>query len=306
MKAWTAVTIGVADMDAALSLWVGEFGFNVCAERDGPDYGMSDRWGLSASDIRRQALVRNGVAASGMLHFVEFAEPAPPVRSGAESFDLCPKNLDIYTRDMPSRMRALRKAGHEFRNEEYSEITAPSGITFREIHMPSHDCINVVLLELIGADLPYSARDFAGVGPLITIVPDADRESAFYREVFDLECLSRNRLDGPDIEKMIGLPAGAALEVSIWGDPAEPLGQIEIIEYRGVTGRNLYPRARAPATGILELCYSAADAGPIRERFRAADIPIVQHDRIDALVAKGSMLTAHSPAGFSINVIETA
>ena len=64
-----------------------------------------------------------------------------------------PKNLDIYVTDMPQRIDALKAAGRTFRNENFSEVTAPNGITFREIHMPGHDLINIVLLEILGGDM---------------------------------------------------------------------------------------------------------------------------------------------------------
>lgn len=61
--------------------------------------------------------------------------------------------------------------------------------------MPSHDAINVVLLELVGEELPFSEAGFAGVEPLITIVEDAQKEKLFYKYIIGLESLSDNLLD---------------------------------------------------------------------------------------------------------------
>lgn len=304
MNAWNAVTVGVENLDAAMSLWVGAFGFDVAAERAGPDSAAARLWDLRASDIRRQVLLRTGDAHTGMLHLVEFTAPSSPVRAGAATFDLCPKNLDIYTSDLPARVETLRSAGYGFRNDDYSEITTPQGVTFREIHMPVHDCINVVLLELLGKDLPFSPLGFAGVGPLVTIVPNADQEAGFYHEAIGLEHLSQARLDGPDIENMIGLPPGAALDVRILGDAQESLGQVEIIEYEGVRGRDLFPLARPTATGILKLTYVLDDLTAVADRLRRRGTTAIRHAQGESLIAAGAVLSVHTPAGFRIDFHE--
>ena len=306
MSAFSSVTVGVADLDAALGLWTDTFGLQVVAGRDGPDAGLARLWGVSAGRIARQALVATPGKRRGMLHLVQFGDPAPPVRAGARVYDLCPKNLDVYVRDMPTQFAALRAAGRAFRNDAYSDVTAPDGTRFREIHMPAHDEINVVLLEVVGRPLSFSAKGYAGVGPLISIVPDTDRERAFLREVMGLAVLNDNVLGGPQIEKMIGLPRGATLHVSIWGDPHEPLGQLEIVEYRGVAGADLYARARPPALGVLHVSYAVRGLDALRAHLGAASVPFEEHGSLETLVVAGPTISFRSPAGLRIEATEPA
>lgn len=302
MSSFTAVTIGVADIDPAIALWVDDFGFEVVAERTGPDADLASLWSIGAGDIARQALVATPGSRLGMLHLVEFADPDPPVREGAQVFDAVPKNLDIYVRDMPARLAALSARGREFRNNEYSEVTAPNGIVFREMHMPGHDLINIVLLEILGDSMTVPERDFAGVGPLILIVDDADAEKAFYRDIIGLDMLSDNILEGPEVEAMIGLPPGAALDVSIWGRAGAPYGQIEVIDYRGVDGNDLYPRARPPSTGILHVSYELDRIEPLMRKLDDRHIGFSEHGVVTTLLGRGPVLSFRSPAGFRIEV----
>ena len=110
---WTSVTVGVADLDTALELWVGTFGFSKLASLEGEDVELASLWKILPSDIKRQALLGMPGAAYGRLHLVEFTEPGPPVREGAQVFDQCPKNLDIYVRDLPTRVKEMsRFFGH--------------------------------------------------------------------------------------------------------------------------------------------------------------------------------------------------
>ncbi len=300
MASWTNVTLGVANLDAALALWVDTFGFEVSLQSEGPDSGLAHLWSLQAQDIARQAVVRTPGQHTGMIHLVEFNDPQPPIRQGAEVFDLVPKNLDIHVRDLPARVEELKAAGMRFRNENYSEITIPGGGIFREIHMPAHDEVNVVLLEVIGEELPYTSRGFAGVGPVITIVPDAGEEKQFYQDILGLDILSDNILAGPEIEKMVGLPPGAALDVSVLGNENQHFGRIEIVDYQGVEGEDLYPRARPKALGTLQVSYTISDLQPLISRLEAAGITYTRYGDVRTLLGSGEAIAFHSPAGFRI------
>jgi catechol 2,3-dioxygenase-like lactoylglutathione lyase family enzyme len=302
--AWSSVTVGVADLDEALSLWRTAFGLEVRFGREGADEDLSRLWNLPTDAIQRQALIAAPGVATGMIHLVEFTHPGPVIREGAQAFDVVPKNLDIYVQDMPSRVDALRKAGYRFRNEHYSEVTAPDGTQFREIHLPSHDGINVVLLEILGLTMPFNPVGFSGVGPLITIVNDAASERAFFQDIIGLSMLSENLLDGPEIEKMVGLPKGAALDVSIWGDAVAPFGQVEIIDYRGTQGKNLYPLTVPPNRGILQLKYQVADLDVFSVLLQQAGISHSLPVDVDVLPGKGRHLRFRSPAGLNLEAFQ--
>jgi catechol 2,3-dioxygenase-like lactoylglutathione lyase family enzyme len=302
MNPFHHVVIGVANLEHVLTLWVDVFGMELVARRDGSDAELARLWQLDDSDIRRQALVAAPGQRLGMLHFVEFQAPGPPVRRDASATDACPKNLDVYADDLPQKMRELVARGYRFRNSIHSEVTAPDGTLFREAHMHAHDDINVVLLEVPGWQVPYSERGFAAVGLLITIVPDTDREKRFYRDVLGLGKLGENLLEGPEIERMVGLPPGAAMDASIWGQKDNPMGQIEIIEYRGAGGNNLFPRARPKSLGILHVGFESADIGPLRGRLSNEAVDFVDHGPVSTLAVRGNTISFLSPAGLRIEV----
>lgn len=307
LGAFSHVTIGVADLDTAIGFWQKNFGLTVRINRHGPDAVLGTLWDIDPDSITRQAIVGTPTglgrwAAAGAMHLVEFRDPLPPVRQGARTFDLLPKNLDLYTSDMPARYTELEAAGHRFRSR-WAEMTA-GGHSFREAQMPGHDEINVVLIEAIGPgyDTTMSPKGYAGIGPLVTIVPDSDAETIFYREVLGMATTIELQLDGPDIERAAGLPPGAQLKLRVFGDPDEPLGRIEIIEYQQTEGENLYLRARPPATGILHVNYLMRNLAPLRTRLRTAKIAITEHGSLSTLYGSGPVMSFHSPAGFRIQV----
>jgi catechol 2,3-dioxygenase-like lactoylglutathione lyase family enzyme len=301
--AFSHATVGVADLDQALALWLDTFGFELRGRREGADPGLAALWGLEPGRIARQALVYTPGAQVGGLHLVEFRDPLPPVREGARPFDLLPKNLDLYTVDLPARQRELAAAGHEFRSD-WVEVPGPDDLRFREVHMAGHDGLNIVLLEVLGPGYatPLSPRGFAGIGPLVAICPDLAAEAVFWREQLGLETTLEFLLAGPQVERMVGLPPGAGLDLRVYGDPAEPLGRIELIEYQRARGEDRYPRALPPATGLLHATWRVPDLAPLRQRLAAAGVAVTGQGELSALFGSGPVLACRSPAGFRVEL----
>ncbi|MEM7705272.1 MAG: hypothetical protein AAF358_06950 [Pseudomonadota bacterium] len=299
---WSSVSVGVASLAAALELWQKTFGLSCEELRVGHDPELAWLWGIEPEDIVQQALLRTPGLTAGGLHLVEFHEPEPPIRQGAEVFDLCPKNLDIYVDDLPRRMAELQQRGWAFRNDHCSEVEAPDGTVFREVHLPSHDAINVVLLQVLGQSHPFTAHGFAGVGPLITIVGDAAAERRYFEQGFGMQLLTHNLLSGPEVEKMVGLPAGAELDISIWGEAGQHFGQMELIQYRGVEGVDRYPLAKPKSLGVLHVNYRCADLAALAAQLAEAGGPISEHEPVQVLPGSGAALTAHTPAGLRIDI----
>jgi catechol 2,3-dioxygenase-like lactoylglutathione lyase family enzyme len=301
LGAFNHVTVGTADLDAALALWRDRFALEVVATRDGPDPALAGLWDIAADDIARQALLRTPGLQTGALHLVEFTRPGAPVREGAAVFDHVPKNLDVYARNLPARYEELRAAGLEFR-APWVEMPAPGGLSFREVQLPGHDATNIVLLEILDTDYRHSPAGYAGIGPLIIVVADAETETAFYRDVLGLETIMEDLLAGPEIERMVGLPEGAGIDFRVLGAESDPMGRIETIEYQRTGGADLFPRARPPATGTLHVGWQVASLAPLRRQLDTRGIDYEAFDAVDAIYGRGPVIVFHTPAGFRIEV----
>ena len=299
-SAWHWVTIGTADMEAALDFWVGRLGFECVARAEGDDPGLREHWAVTDRNVARQAMVRSVGAKNGGMHLVEWDAAADSVRADAQVFDLCPKNLDIYVDDLPVRMAQLAEQGVVFRNEHYSEAVSPDGVHFREIHLAGHDDINIVLLQVIGSDTPIPDSGFYGVGPLVCIVRDPAEEKRFIDTVLGLSLSHNNILEGPEIEKMIGLPTGCALEVSIWAEPGQALGELELVTYQGTDGADLYPRARPGARGVTHLNWQVDDIEALAAHLSAHGVGHSASTINGSLIQSRASLIFHSPAGLRL------
>ncbi|MFM7706934.1 MAG: VOC family protein, partial [Gammaproteobacteria bacterium] len=226
-KAYAYAVLSVADMDQALALWSGRFGMRIAVRRDGSDPGLAAVWGVGSGEIIDQALLLTPGMAQGGIHLVRFRVPGPAVRDGAAATDLVPKSIDIATRDLPTRHAELEAAGYRFRSPIGRFET--DGVVVHEVHLPGPDGVNLVFLEQQGKPEPVSPEGYGVAPQIVAISPDNRREKAFFERVLGLEETSHHRFAGPEVERTIGLPAGAGLDIRIFGDAGYDYGRLEIV-----------------------------------------------------------------------------
>jgi hypothetical protein len=247
----------------------------------------------------------------GGVHLVRFRIPGPAVREGASPTDLVPKSVDIAVRDIFARYAELESAGYRFRSKIGRFET--DGVVVDEVHLPGPDGVNLVFLEQQGKPEPVSPQGYGVAPQIVAISPDNKREKLFFETVLGLDETSYHRFAGAAVEQTIGLPAGGALDVRIFGDRGYDYGRLEIVQYEGVTSVDLYPRAKAPARGLLSVTFFVADLATVLERaaalqraagagaMRAAP---VDHGVVSSVFGSARMATLTSPAGLRIDLLE--
>lgn len=301
-KAYAYAVISVADMEQALALWSTRFGMQVVVRREGRDPALAAVWGLAPEDIIDQALLLTPGMAQGGVHLVRFRLPGPAVRDGAAATDLVPKSVDIAVRDLRARHAELEAAGYRFRSP-IGRFEA-DGVVVDEVHLPGPDGVNLVLLEQQGKPEPVSPEGYGVAPQIVAIAPDNRREKMFLERVLGLEETSYHRFAGPEIERTIGLPPGAGLDIRIFGDPGYDYGRLEIVQYEGVAGADLYPRARPPARGLLSVTFFVPDVGAVLARATALPATAVDHGQRDTIFGAVRMATLTSPAGLRIDLVQ--
>jgi catechol 2,3-dioxygenase-like lactoylglutathione lyase family enzyme len=305
--AFAYAVISVADLEQALGLWQERFGMELVARREGTDPGLAKVWGIGAGELIDQALLRTPGMEQGGVHLVRFRVPGPAVRENAAPTDLVPKSVDIATRDLPARYVELVAAGYRFRSPIGRFVT--DKVVVHEVHMPGPDAVNFVFLEQEGHPEPVSPKGYGVMPQIVAISPDNRLEKAFFESVLGLQETSYNRFSGPEVEKTVGLPQGAGLDIRIFGDPAYDYGRLEIVQYEGATATDLYPRAKPPARGLLSVTYFVPDVGAILARATAATAPRmraapVDHGVVASIFGESRMVTLTSPAGLRIDLVE--
>ena len=295
--------VGMASLDEALRLWVDTFGLSVIRQVDGDDPGLDALWGLASGSIRRQALVGMPVAVTGRLHLVEFVDPHPAVRDGARAFDRCPKNLDVRLTGMRDRYEELVSAGWAMGS---TPVRMPvDTMEVYEVQLKGPDVTNLSLVEVVGDGLPYTSQGYMAVTQVVGTNADNSAERAFVEQVFELEHLDYHLFEGPEVERMVGLPSGAKLDMHILGDPHDELGKIELVQYVGVEGTDLYPSARPPACGFLGVGFDTDDLDALVSRAEAGAYSVEPLPTVETITGGGRRVAVTSPAGWQVEVRAT-
>ena len=299
-RGFSHAIVGVASLDEAARLWVDTFGLSSISRVEGADPGLEALWGLPSGSLVRQALVGMPGAETGRLHLVEFADPGPAVRAGARAFDLCPKNLDVRLTGMPDRYQELVGAGWVMGS---APVRMPvDTMEIYEVQLKGPDVTNLSLVEVVGDGLPYTSQGYVAVTQVVGTNADNPAERAFFEDVFELEHLDYHLFEGPEVERMVGLPAGAKLDMHILGDPHDELGKIELVQYVGVEGTDLYPNARPPACGFLGVGFDTGDLDALVARAEAAGHPVEPLPTVETVTGGGRRVAVTSPAGWRIEV----
>ena len=299
-KGFSHAVVGTADLDGEIRLWVETFGLSAGQAREGPDSDLERLWNLPPGGIRQQAVVGLPGESTGRLHLVEFSEPEACVRDGARPFDLCPKNLDVRLTGMHERYAELVASGWEMGSDP---VRMPlDTMEVYEVQLRGPDFTNLSLVEVVGEELPFTQQGYVAVTQVVGTNPDNPSERDFFEDVFELRHLDYHLFEGPEVERMVGLPAGAKLDMHILGDPADPLGRIELVQYVGVEGADLYPRARPPACGFLGVAFDTDDLDALAARARNGGHAVEDMGAARTLVGDGRWAAVTSPAGMRVEV----
>jgi hypothetical protein len=236
----------------------------------------------------------------GGVHLVRFKLPGEAVRAGAAPSDHVLKSVDIAVRDIQARYDELTKAGYKFRSP-VGKLQAQK-LEFFEVHMFGHDDVNLVFIEIPAKPEPTSDKGY-GVAPQIVVTtPNNQREVAFLKDLLGLQLISHNVFSGPQIEKAVGLPPGATLDISIIGNADNHYGRIELVQYGGAKSANLFPRTVPPARGMLSVTYIVPQLDALLARGQSMGVK--SHGAVSTVLGQGRMASATTPTGMRLDFFQ--
>jgi catechol 2,3-dioxygenase-like lactoylglutathione lyase family enzyme len=282
-RAYAYVVIGVEDLALALDLWHGRFGMEIARREKGPDAQLARVWGLPENAIADQALLDSPGMLNGGVHLVQFASHASAVRDGAKFTDLAPQSVVVAVRDLEARYAELATDPSRFA----SRVTRRTleRVPVRELHMDTHDALDVVFREPLRKPEPVSKQGYGAVQAIVITTSDMEREAAFFRDAMGLEMLG-----------------SAQSDVLVLGDRKGRVGRIEIAQSSDPQARYLYARAVPPARGLIGVTYVVPDLKPFIANGRAAGL--AAHGRVISILGDGEMASVASPSGLRIDIIQ--
>lgn len=228
-------------------------------------------------------------APSGRVRLV----PTEGSAAGAAVWDVGPRLLGMYSRDLDRTVEAIDAAGGAAR----PPVTYPYGTASLSETLASgpDDVWWTIPRAVTGMHRHSDAyatdteRVHSELHTAVLVVADHDAALAFFT-AGGLDTVFDGEMDGPDFERLIGIPEGASLRLTFMGGPGHLPARFEIMSFSGTPTKDL----TGADVGVRRLLFVCDDAAATRE----------------ALVGAGGELmddgAVRGPAGILLDLVEEA
>jgi hypothetical protein len=266
------VVIHVVDIEASAKFYIGAFDLQMLVN-DGDSILLGVLNSPSGKIRLREVRAREGVA--------------PQV------WDLGPRLLGLYSRDLTSTLKRIEEAGGKPR----PLVSYPyGGGEMREAIALGSDHVWWTLPE-VGADGPRQpslaldqnpARQHGELHSVVLVVEDVDQAINFFRDAGGMTLLFDGVMQGEVFEEMIGFPSGASLRIAFLAGPDKAPARIEFMSFEGVErSGNLKENV-----GIRRIVMNTSDLEATLAKFTELECRIISENVIEG------------PAGFEVELRE--
>jgi catechol 2,3-dioxygenase-like lactoylglutathione lyase family enzyme len=289
VSATRAITVGVADLEAALRLFAGTMGLRV-EWHAALDPGLLGFWGLPATARARAVELSCRGYPWGRLRLVQF-EPGSPQRvrddfgPGAPDspLDVGPKAIDFYVADpIATPLAQVVAAGYPARSAPRLHQIGHS--ISEEVVITGPDALPVLLM--VGhrhreTSLRPGSPDgpFSEIATASVICGDLGASRRFYGECLGLAAV--NDAETPDeyralVDDLVDAPPGTRVHFLLYAAPGEASGKILLIHFFERTGRRLAGRMRPGHLGFSMFSHETGDLDALHRSLRAAGVEVLR------------------------------
>lgn len=264
----------------------------------------------------REWLVTDSQRAPGFIRLVSFRAADPQlIRSAAQPWDTGGL-LSLMTRSNDTRgvYAAAQRLGWSAYNDPVALELRDAGVLLSNVILRGPDGINISVYERLSPRMPDAPdlrrlrRPFNAMQSVRSIAAARD----FYERVLGFEALNAGEFAlGRRETNNFGMPANVvaaeSIPFAILGPRRDGPTQVEIVELRGMEGRDLSQAVAPPNLGLFALRFPVSDLGRIEARLRAARWPLARGPARVRIAPYGSVrwLAVQSPDGAWLEFFET-
>jgi catechol 2,3-dioxygenase-like lactoylglutathione lyase family enzyme len=282
-RAWQEAVVSVTDLDASARFFI-EIGSYETKWRGALHATEIAAWGLPPRASGHALLLGPRGEDSGLVRLVRFDDAGvrEPTRPGARPWDTgCYFSLMVRMKDMQAIYADAIAMG-------WWTETPITYLEFGESKLyvmvfRGPDGVQVQGYERLAPPLPEAIPAFERLTRpfnAMQMVRDADAAYAFFTAVLGFDTFFRGEpYFAPEPEYMpLGVPKNLTTTVPyiariVYPTPSE-FGRMEMIEIRGLDGRDHADRCHAPNLGILAVRFEVADADEAMRTIATRDWPI--------------------------------
>ena len=302
----------VSDADEWASLFEDIAGWEVL--HDGAtDSGLLSAWRLDSSAQAREVVLGNPGTERGFVRLIQFeGVEQVQIRSNAQSWDTG------GWFDVNSRILSMDKKFAELQSRDWQAASDPVEFSFgpfivKEWLARGPDGIVMAVIERVQPPLeghPH-LREMGRLINATQIVTDIEAARDFYIDKLGFETyldhVGPSKEAGPNV---LGLPHNVATEVvrhvTILHPDAINEGSVELIEFKGATGRDFSGRAVPPNLGVLMLRFPVLDIAAFATLVAGHDIEVAMPITQVSIPPYGdvSLMAVRGPGGAWIEFFE--
>jgi catechol 2,3-dioxygenase-like lactoylglutathione lyase family enzyme len=261
-------------------------------------------------------LVTDSERVPGFVRLVSFSATEPQqIRSAAQPWDTGGL-LSLMTRSNDTRgvYAAAQRLGWSAYNDPVTLELTDARVLLSNVILRGPDGINISVYERLSPRLPDAPdlrqlrRPFNAMQSVRSIAAARD----FYQRVLGFEQLNAGEFSlGRRETNNFGMPANVVARESIpfailGPDRAGPT-QIELVELRGMQGRDLAAQVAPPNLGLFALRFPVSDLTLVEARLRAAPWPLARGPATVRIEPYGVVrwLAVQAPDGAWLEFFET-
>lgn len=315
-RGWIEAVVSVRDPAPLLRFFDDVAGWHT-ARRSRMDPALTAEYLRSAR--RRPVgewLVTDSERTPGFVRLVSFGAADPqPIRSAAQPWDTGGL-LSLMTRsnDVRGVYAAAQRLGWSAYNDPVTLELTEARVLLSNVILRGPDGINISVYERLSPRMPDDTdlrrlrRPFNAMQSVRSLATARD----FYERVLGFEPLNAGEFSlGRREPNNFGMPANvvaaAAIPFAILGPRRDGPTQVEIVELRGMEGRDLSHAVAPPNLGLFALRFPVSDLAGLEARLRAARWPLARGPARVRIEPYGNVrwLAVQSPDGAWLEFFET-
>lgn len=263
----------------------------------------------------REWLITDASRTPGHVRLVAFDRAeAQQIRSAAQPWDTGGL-LSLMTRSNATDAvyRAAQRLGWHAYNDPVVLELRDAGVTLTNVILRGPDGVNISVYERIAPRLPDDTdlRRLRRPFNAMQSVRDIARARQFYERTLGFEVIgSGDFVNARREPNNFGMPANVVathpIPFAILGPRRDGPTQIELVELRGMEGRDLSARVRPPNLGLFALRFPVSRLADVEERLAASGWPLERTPATVRLAPYGRvrLLAVRSPDGAWLEFFE--
>ncbi|GEM_PF-686911 len=273
-----AVYLSVSDLADSMRFYAAIPGWEVVYQGSLRAADIGELWGYHQQADVNVALLRHVASDYGKLKLLEFpGDSRQPIRNPNRVADVGLFDIDLMVTDIEACVKYMIERGA--RPGPCGPVRYSLGdVPVAEALVYGPDGEAIVLIERLAAPAAAAAGQtgfrYSEIATSAQIVAHLETSMAFYRDVLGLTLYRQAELREPQVEVMLGLPAGQPLRLAIFTAGESLSGKIELVDFPGLPGENRSTLAHPPNLGFFMYSFLVDDLDALYQRLVEAKITI--------------------------------